>query len=328
MKRAWMLIAFILAGLCAASAVRANDGIGEMEAGGLVFRHTNQIDMVSEDLYVSRERIRVRYLFRNRTRRPVRVIVGFPLPDHDLRADFYGDTAYPTDFHTRVGGRPVRMHVEYRAFWHGVEHTALLNRLRVPIMYSGESLDPIVAALSALPEAEQQRLLALGLVEPFDDPTTGHSISPIWMVKETWYWTQTFPAGRNLLVEHDYRPGAGGTHSTGLGSRTGRESDYGQAAIARYCIAPDFFAGVDRIVRRDGESYLGEHNISYILTTGAGWRSPIGTFRLVVDKERPNNLVSFCGEGVRPISPTRFEMVRRNWRPTRDLHVLILQPRR
>ena len=37
-------------------------------------------------------------------------------------------------------------------------------------------------------------------------------------------------------------------------------------------------------------------------------RSPIGRFRLVVDKGAPGNLVSFCGEGVRKISPTRFEM--------------------
>ena len=56
----------------------------------------------------------------------------------------------------------------------GTEHTALLTRLRVPIMYSGESLEPIVTALSNLPLAEQNRLLALGLVEPFDDQTPGH----------------------------------------------------------------------------------------------------------------------------------------------------------
>jgi hypothetical protein len=325
--RARALILLILAGL--APAAFANDGIAEREAGGLVFRTTNQIDMVSEDLFVSRERIRVRYLFRNRTPRAVRLTVAFPLPDHDLREDFYGDTAYPTDFHTRVDGRPIRMRVEYRATWRGVDHTALLNRLRVPIMYtSGGSLERIDRALSALPRAEQDRLVALGLAEPFDDPTAGHSITPMWTVKETWYWDQVFPAGRNLVVEHDYRPGAGGTHTTGLGSPTIRESDYGRAAIARYCIDADFLAAAQRIVRRDGDAYFGEQNISYILTTGAGWRSPIGTFRLVVDKERPQNLVSFCGENVRRISPTRFEMVRRNWRPTRDLHVLILQPRR
>ena len=66
--------------------------------------------------------------------------------------------------------------------------------------------------------------------------------------------------------------------------------------------------------------------MSYILTTGAGWRSPIGEFRLVVEKQRPEDLVSFCGEDVSRISPTRFEMRRRNWRPDRNLDVLFLRP--
>ena len=63
-----------------------------------------------------------------------------------------------------------------------------------------------------------------------------------------------------------------------------------------------------------------------MLTTGANWRSPIGTFRLVVDKGKPGNLVSFCEIGVKKISPTRYEVRHTNWRPTRDLHVLIIQP--
>ena len=45
---------------------------------------------------------------------------------------------------------------------------------------------------------------------------------------------------------------------------------------------------------------------------------------MVVDKGRSRNLVSFCGEGVRRISSTQFEIRRRNFTPTRDLSVLIL----
>jgi hypothetical protein len=70
--------------------------------------------------------------------------------------------------------------------------------------------------------------------------------------------------------------------------------------------------------------YLSETWVDYILTTGANWAEPIGEFRLVVDKGSSNNLVSFCGEGVRKISPTRFEIRRRNYTPTSDLSVLIL----
>jgi Domain of unknown function (DUF4424) len=45
-----------------------------------------------------------------------------------------------------------------------------------------------------------------------------------------------------------------------------------------------------------------------------------------VDKGSPDNIVSFCGSGVRKISATQFEMRRTNWRPDRDVRVLILSP--
>ena len=90
----------------------------------------------------------------------------------------------------------------------------------------------------------------------------------------------------------------------------------------RYCADDAFHAGARRMRARG--LYLTETWIDYILTTGANWAEPIGDFRLVVDKGAAANLVSFCGEGVRKIGPTRFEMRRRNFTPTRDLSVLIL----
>src|SRR5687768_3076643 len=110
-------VSLLVAVTVAATVVSANDGILEKEAGGLVFTPADDIDMLSEDLFVSLDRIRVRYAFRNQTDRDVRVTVGFPLPDHDLRADFYGDTAWPTEFSTLVDGRPVATQAEYRALW-------------------------------------------------------------------------------------------------------------------------------------------------------------------------------------------------------------------
>jgi hypothetical protein len=93
--------------------------------------------------------------------------------------------------------------------------------------------------------------------------------------------------------------------------------------IRDYCVDAAFLAAVGRLARRGATP---EQRIGYILTTGGHWRSPIGDFRLVVDKGSPANLISFCGEGVRKISPTRFEMRKRNWRPDRDLRILIVQP--
>jgi len=314
MSRTLLLIAIL--GL--ATAALANDSVAETAAGGLVLRQSRDIDMVSEDLYLSRLEVRVRYVFRNRSPRPVRTIVAFPMPDRNLAAEEEGDIAWPAEFRTRADGRAVTMRVERKAMLGGVDHSALLTRLGVPI--AGRDRDPALdRALAALARPARERLAALGLAE---------GGRPLWTVRETWYWEQVFPAGRDLAVEHRYRPGLGGTVMTALGSRDVRDSDYGRQTIARYCIDEDFIATVERAARRSegGMAPYAEDWLSYVLTTGANWRSPIGDFRLVIDKGDPRNLVSFCGEGVRRISPTRFEIRRRNWRPTRDLHVLFLHP--
>ena len=98
--------------------------------------------------------------------------------------------------------------------------------------------------------------------------------------------------------------------------------------IADYCVDAAFLAALDRRAEATRAEYpvLPEKRIGYVLTTGGNWAAPIGRFRLIVDKGAADNLVSFCGEGVRKVSPTRFEMVKTNWRPTRDLKVLIVEP--
>jgi hypothetical protein len=168
--------------------------------------------------------------------------------------------------------------------------------------------------------------LGLAAVDEYDDGRGWEKhLVPAWTVKETWHWEQVFPAGRDLVVEHSYTPGTGGSVGTGLAMTDFRASPEGRRMIAEHCVDAAFLAGVDRLARRAGGT-VPEQRIGYVLTTGGNWRSPIGRFRLVVDKGAPNNLVSFCGERIRKIAPTRFETVRTNWRPDRDLKVLIVTP--
>ena len=62
-----------------------------------------------------------------------------------------------------------------------------------------------------------------------------------------------------------------------------------------------------------------------MLTTGANWAGPIGTFRLIVDKGSEKNLVSFCGTGVAKTGPTTFELTYKDFVPDRDLDILFIQ---
>jgi hypothetical protein len=84
-------------------------------------------------------------------------------------------------------------------------------------------------------------------------------------------------------------------------------------------------ARTKRAVGKDHQAFF-EKRIDYVLSSGANWKAPIGDFRLVVDKGRPDALVSFCMAGVRRLGPTQFEVRKTGFRPTRDLSILILDP--
>jgi hypothetical protein len=312
--------------LIAAVSALANDTTAETAAGGLVLTRSDSIDMVSEDLFVSATAVRVAYVFRNRAPRDVTVTIAFPMPDRDLLTENYQDVARPSGFRTLVEGRSVAMQVERKALLKGRDVGATLAALKVPV--SGEK---IKAALDALPPPERARLLRLGLAET-DEYDDGHGMTkhlvPAWTVRETWYWRQSFPAGRDLHVEHSYVPGTGGSVGSMLVDRKARGEPEGRRMIADYCLDADFLATVDRRAAATHAEFaiLPEKRIGYVLTTGANWRSPIGRFRLVVDKGAADNLVSFCGSGIRKLTPTRFEMVMTHWRPARDLKVLVIEP--
>ncbi len=321
-----------LLALAATGTALANDTSASTAAGGLVLEHTDAIDMRSEDLFVSADEIRVRYDFRNESGGDVETIVAFPMPDRDLSREWESDVAYPSDFHTMVEGRAVATKLERKAVVKGQDHTALLNRLGIPI--APDNLADATKAMDRLPDAEKARLRSLGLarIEEFsfgsDEPT--RHLVPLWTVQDKHWWRQRFPAGRDLLVEHRYVPGAGGSVESPVAIKEYRNSHEARDFLDRYCVDREFLAAVDRAASRNGMDGAGmpDRRIAYILKTGANWRSPIGSFRLVVDKGKPANLVSFCGTGVKKISPTQFEVRRKDWRPTKDLNVLVIEPQR
>jgi Domain of unknown function (DUF4424) len=95
-----------------------------------------------------------------------------------------------------------------------------------------------------------------------------------------------------------------------------------------YCTDGAFTSAVQSIYRKANapNAKLGafEEYLSYVITSGANWAGPIGTFRLVVDKG-DSTLVSFCGDGVRKIGPTSFEMIAKDYTPKRDIDVLFIK---
>ena len=325
-----IIAALILTAGLAAPA-EANDSTATVGAGGLILQKSDSIAMVSEDLFVSADAIRVAYRFRSVTAVPVTTVVAFPMPPRRMSDEYGGDVASPSDFRTSVDGRLIKAQLERKAVVGGADYRARLQALAVPI--APESINDATNAMDQLSPAQRAELVHLGLAgeEEWDDDGKGMKkhLIPLWTVEDLYWWTQVFPAGREVRIDHRYAPGAGGSVESFIAYPQYRNTPEAKAMIAQYCIDRAFIAAVDERRNQDDRGpMMPQRTVDYILTTGANWAKPISEFRLVVDKGRAQNLVSFCGAGVRKVSSTRFEMRKRNWRPTKDLKVLIVEPRR
>lgn len=322
--------------LCmAGGAANANDTMSHLGAGGLVFLTSDHVSMDSEDLTVGPEQVRVVYQFTNNGSEVERSLVAFPLPDITGHGDFM--VSVPSEdpenvfgFSTTFNGEPVDVELHQYAFSYGVDQTELLTGLGVPLIPFGDATSQ---ALDALAQADQKKLLHLGMVIPMEyDIGNGMEThyTPVWTLKSTYTWEAEFAAGETAEVVHTYRPSLGGTVAvTFLAPPTGGDGS-GEEYRKKYCTDEAFISGVRRTLPNPDEPYgapYSESWISYVWSTGNNWSGPIRKFHLTIDKGLPGNLVSFCWDGkVTKTSPTTFEMEAEDWYPPydRELEILIL----
>jgi hypothetical protein len=216
--------------------------------------------------------------------------------------------------------------VQQRVSALGIDQTALLIELGIPL---APHLKATREALDRLPAEEQDMLVGLGLagIEEYDAGQGWEKhLAPLWQLSTAFYWQQSFPAGKTVTVEHSYKPSVGSTAGISFGSKEFRKGPFYEDYARKYCFDGTFLAAVDKRQRPDGNNSLMENRIEYILTTAANWAGNIAKFHLTIDKGSPDNLVSFCGEGVSKTGPTRFEMSKENFYPDRDLAIMILTP--
>ena len=338
-------IALTAALLLAPPAARANDGFGGIAATGLHFTQTDAIAMETEDLFISPDRIRVTYTFRNLTDADVTGEVIFPLPPIPLQAlmtsDFNihdGDRENLVNFTATVNGQPIPVSIDRIAVieppWDenrplaaqydtpGRDVTAALRAANLPMTID---IKRLTDALFIKTPAERAALTAAGLAEFYDgDPAQGMpaEVWPLWSIVLRHHWTQTFPAGQTLTIAHEYenRP-PGGLFYWEHPATEGWADDY----ATRYCIDESTSRGLaKRLAPSDGMGIA--YNIAYVLRTANSWAGPIGDFRLTLDKGASENIISLCASGVEKTGPTTFEIRKRNYSPDRDLEILIVTP--
>jgi hypothetical protein len=305
----------------------ADDSSAMLSAGGIVFTDTTPVRMAAEDLSVGPRAVKIRFAFVNDTAKDVQTVVAFPLPDIDT-AQFWGSpigtlTADPRNFvgfKATVDGKAVPFAIEQRAIFKGKDVTAIVTAAGLPVN--------VVAAegyrkLDALTPAEHKKLMDAGIVE-------GDGVNefvPQWQVRTRFYWTQKFPARKTVVIEHSYQPVTG-------------QSFFSPADMKRtdkydgidYCFDESVWAAAKslsrgaRANRPDDNGYVTAYQTGYILMTAKNWKGPIGRFHLTLDKLKPGNVLSLCWDGaLKKTGAATFEFTRKNFTPTRDIRLLVLE---
>ncbi|SDH15255.1 MULTISPECIES: DUF4424 family protein [unclassified Duganella] len=294
----------------------ANDGIGGVSAGGIVFGKTDAIAMKKEVLTVSHRLISVDYEFVNESAQDVVESIVFPLPEY-AATNLPSDTYYgqPGNFSISVDGKPVGFRTVVRAMLDEVDVTAQLHGVGISdaqiAHHERFAPDTKVQALTA---SQRQQLISLKLI----GPGPSDDLEPLWNIQVNYVWQQKFPPNKLVRVHHAYRPfvSAGPAHS-GMDDETARH----------YCADAGFIKGWQRLAARNspaGSGYLSLNaaKVSYILKTGNTWKNGIEDFTLNIVKQSPDELVSLCFPGnFKKINASTFQVRLRNFRPSADLEV-------
>lgn len=316
------------AAVLAGAPALANDSVAGLALGGLELLRTAAVEMVEEELYISPDEVRVRYVFRNVSGKPFDTLVAFPLPPVGFPYEMiWVPVPIETDanyvgFETWVDGTPVPLQVESRARVMGLDRTDALLAAGLPLVPFDLGITDQIAALPATTRAELQ---AQHLIDAEG--------APLWTLGTTLWRQQTFPVGRDVVVEHRYRPVRGGSAMAPVGNFDGVLEpdhwayDYAQEARSQYCVEPEM-EGELSYRRTNGVGLEARHfassDVGYVLRTGANWAGPIGRFRLVVEVPNEFDAAFVCFDGARRVAPNRIEADLTDYWPDQDLAVLFV----
>lgn len=324
-----------------------NDGAAEIALGGIRLKQERRVAMVKERLFISKKKVRVEYEFLNESKEDVTTEIAFPIPDYSF------DIAYGwqpfEDFRVEVDGHQKLYQTEAKAFLGSKEITPILRDLHIRIETLGDFKEgtgyspqdqakggkPSSSQMDSLPKEQQESLIKLGAVDgDLSDYRYRHV--PLWTVKKTYHWSQTFPAGVKVRIAHEYSPCPGDAGYLDLEALEHPEKGAYSKNADPGCPDPELKRTMMRAIEKRnatdkqradwaGSTFTSSW-VRYILTTANTWKTPIRDFELVVERD-PGEFVSFCWDGpVEKIGANTFRARMKDFVPSKELTVYFLQP--
>lgn len=303
----------------------ANDSSASLDLGGLHLTYNPDIELWDEQLFLSAREVRVAYKFFNKSKNDVQTLVAFPLPpiENGEGGNYTLHSADPVNvigFEVVADGVPVKPLTEMRATSLGVDVTKLLEKYGLPlttITADRDAKDRLNERMRNLPIEARRELEAFGVMDWHStfDREGKPDANPRWTTSLTYYWMQTFAAGRVTEIRHRYRP----VPRSFFTSIDEIKSDRIRQA---YCVSSNFVRAAQTKEKAIGT--LMGIELRYILSTAENWSGPIKQFSLTIDKGSPETLASLCLKGIKTDSPTTLTITKDNFQATEELGVLLL----
>ena len=307
MKKIIGILAFI------SMQISANDSTGYVSTGGVQYLKNNNIQMYSEDLFISKNQIKVDYQFKNLTNKDISETVLFPLPpiENFFESDFADTEKLLNSFKVQVNGKNIQPEMHVRTFIQKDEHSKPIDATEL-FKQCGftqtEMLNPWNRKTYEY-EIFENKLRRCPNVQLKNLLPKSQSEAIVWSSQVIYSWQQSFKASSLTRVQHQYAPLVGGSVSL-----------YPAEDEKSYCMDGNFKAGL----KKAKSQHAPYSALGYILKTGANWAKPIEHFKLTVERDT-DELVSFCWAGkVTKMSPTRFQMLEKNFLPKQDLEIIFV----
>lgn len=308
----WARSAFFVISLCVIQLARANELINSEGMGGLVLQKADNIQTVSEVLEISTELVRVKYRFLNASKSDVKATISFPMPPFVDLVEYKGPPIGPVTFKEFVGGAqvPVKMNRVFRI--NGVEITETLQKLGLT---EEQIFKPDFDCFHAYSRSTDPKLGCNLTAEQADAITNmAADDSSDREIQETAYWEQVFPAGKEIEVTHEYKPYIWWRYAGSPRVKSGKKEYY---PLEQTCVDEE---ARKRIIKYYANLWIS--SVEYANFSVRNLKGPIKSFKLVIKKDHPDELVGFCFSGKpESSSPTTIEYALKDFVPPDDLHV-------